>query len=154
VRDSEEATVTGAGNTEDVPVIPHDGIPGPQGPPGPPGATGQTGPTGRTAVTGISWRTRLLGAGLLFLLIVIGAGNLLSGYIQNRSFQEKFNQQQEQQRAAQEKASAAFDAQLCAIFLPIAHLKAPPGTAVDPSRLFEQQLEAKLALIAPVLRCK
>jgi hypothetical protein len=102
---------------------------------------------------------------MLFLLIVIGTGNLLSGYLQNKhtqqqlsqqnqTFQQKFTEQQAQQKAAQQKASAAFDAQLCAIFLPIARLKAPPGTAADPSRLFEQQLEAKLALIAPVLRCK
>lgn len=113
----------------------------------------------------LSRREKWFAAGLLVLVIITGAGNLVSSYMQNRHFQQQFVMGQQQQDAArakaqkaaavaQAKANAAFQAQLCSIFLPIAALKAPAGDpATQPGRIYEQQLEAKLAQIAPALKC-
>lgn len=134
--------------TEDNPVLPPDEPH--QGPAGPRGMTGMTGLTGR----GITRREKLFAVTLLLLVLVMGAGSLLSGYVQNNRWQQKFTQSQQQQAVAQQKAGAAITAQLCAIFEPIATLKAPAGDASNPSRIFEQKLEANLARVAPVLKCK
>ncbi len=112
----------------------------------------ETGPPQERQV--LTRREKLFAGSLLLLVLIMGAGALLSGYMQNSSWQRQFTQSQEQQQEARQKQNEQFGKQLCAIFLPIAALKAPTGDASNPSRLFEQQLEAKLALIAPLLRCE
>jgi uncharacterized protein HemX len=102
----------------------------------------------------LSPREKWFAAALLVLVVITGAGNLWSSYLQNRHFQQQFVQAQQQAAAAQRAQGAIVEAKLCSIFLPIADLKAPAGDgSSNPSRLFEQQLEAKLAQIAPALGC-
>jgi hypothetical protein len=84
-----------------------------------------------------------IGGLALLLCVGMSGGALASQQVQQGSF--------ESTTAA---GHAAVQKQLCAIFEPIASLKAPAGDASNPSRLFDQQLEAKLAEVAPVLKCK
>lgn len=123
--------------TEETPAVP-------QGPPGPRGLAGK----------GVSRREKAFAGTMLLLVLVMGAGALLSGYMQNSSWQQQYARGQQQAAATQRAQSALFVAKLCAIFEPIATLKAPSGDASNPSRLFDQHLEAKLALVAPLLGCK
>jgi hypothetical protein len=85
----------------------------------------------------------------------MSGGALISQQVQQNDFENTLNRNHAKTLQVQAAASAAVEAKLCAIFLPITSLKAPPGNPVDnPSRLFEQQLEARLAQVAPALDCK
>jgi hypothetical protein len=91
----------------------------------------------------------------LLLLIVIGAGNLLSGYMQYRSFERQFNQSQVQQRAQQAAAGRVVEAKLCATFSSLGAIKPPGGSpAGNPSRAYEQQLSAKLVELGTDIGCR
>lgn len=117
-----------------------------------------TGPPEEASKVMLTRREKVFAVSLLVLVLVMGAGALLSGYMQNSAWQRQYGQGQQQAaaqaRAAQQKQSALVQAQLCSIFVPIAQLKAPAGNAADPSRMWEQKVEAKLALVALVLKCK
>lgn len=102
----------------------------------------------------LSRREKWFATVLLILVIITGAGNLISSYMQNRHFQDQFTQGQAQQDAQQARDNAAFQQQLCSIFVPIAELKAPAGDPAQPGWLYDHQLEAKLAQIAPALKCR
>jgi hypothetical protein len=92
----------------------------------------------------MSRSTRLVLIGFLVLLVVLGAGNLLSGYLQFRSF-----------TASQRQASQVTEQKLCATLVSLATLKPPTGSGVDnPSRLYEQKLAAKLAELSTDIECQ
>jgi hypothetical protein len=81
---------------------------------------------------------------MLVFTVILSAGALISQQIQQNSFQD-----------SQRAQGAAEQAKLCSVLLPLAALKAPSGTAADnPSRLYEQQQEAKLSELAPAVGCK
>jgi hypothetical protein len=85
----------------------------------------------------------------------MSGGALISQQVQQNDFQNTIARNHAKNEAVQAAEGAAVEVKLCAIFLPITSLKAPPGNPVDnPSRLFEQQLEARLAQVAPALDCK
>lgn len=126
---------------------------GPAGPAGAPGARG---------LSGLPRSTKVAASLVLALCLIMSGGALISQQLQQNSFQNTINTGHAQRlaaEAAQAKAQAAqgaaIEAKLCSIFMPISTLKAPAGNAADnPSRLFEQNLEARLALVAPALDCK
>lgn len=121
---------------------------------GPAGATGATGAQGARG-SGLSRGAKLFAGVMLFLTVVMSGGTLLSQQLQQNSFEATIARNHQKNLQAQAAQAQAVEAKLCAIFLPIVSLKAPPGSPADnPSRLFEQQLEAKLAQVAPALSCK
>jgi hypothetical protein len=89
------------------------------------------------------------------LLIVIGIGNLWSGYLETRHFEQQFTAAQAQAATEQKKAAQLVEQRLCATLVSLAALKPPAGTAgSNPSRAYEQQLGAKLAQLSTDIQCK
>jgi hypothetical protein len=99
--------------------------------------------------------------GFLVLLVVVGAGNLLSGYMQNRHYEQQFTQQQDrfeqqfsQQQAQQKAQGKLVEQRLCATFTSLGAIKPPGGsTAGNPSRAYEQALSAKLTELGSDIGC-
>jgi hypothetical protein len=92
----------------------------------------------------MSRSTRLVLIGFLILLVVLGAGNLLSGYLQYRHFTQ-----------VQKQAGEIVEQRLCATLVSLAALKPPAGNGTDnPSRLYEQKLQAKLAELSTDIECQ
>jgi hypothetical protein len=104
---------------------------------------------------GLTRRWRWVAMIALTLVVIMSGGTLISQQIQQNSFQATIARNHAKNVQQQEAQAAAIEAKLCAIFEPIASLKAPPGSAADnPSRAFEQMLEVRLAQVAPALECK
>lgn len=108
---------------------------------------------GRRGLT--KWERRGI-AVMLGLAVLMSGGSLLSQHVQQGSFEHTIAVRHQANVAAQASAAALEQKRLCEIFLPISSLKAPANTpgAVNPSRVFEQNLEAKLSEVAPALACK
>ena len=80
---------------------------------------------------------------LLFLVLIMGGGALVSSWIEYHHF-----------ATTQEQQGRLIDERLCATMDKLAALKAPSGSAVDnPSRGYEQQLAATLAQLRPDIGC-
>jgi hypothetical protein len=107
-------------------------------------------PPGRQAM--LSRREKWFAAAVLLTVVVLGAGNLASSYMQNKAFQRQFTMAQQQAAATQRKTGALIEAKLCSTLLPVealARLTPPPGDpAKNPSRAFEQKLIVTLAPLA------
>jgi hypothetical protein len=130
--------------------MPHSAGPIPTG-----GGIGHTHEGGPGQKRGFTRRERWLAFIVLGLCLVMSGGALLSQQLQQNNFQNTIARNHARNLQVQAAQAAAVDTKLCAIFLPIAALKAPPGDGgSNPSRLFEQQLEAKLSRVASALDCK
>lgn len=137
--------------------VPHSAGPIPTG-----GGIGHTHQGGPGQKRGFTRRERWFAGLVLILCLVMSGGTLISQQLQQNSFQNTISTGHASRlaaEAAQAKAQAAqgaaIEAKLCSIFMPIASLKAPSGAgSSNPSRLFDQQLEARLAQVAPALNCK
>jgi hypothetical protein len=96
-------------------------------------------------------KVRGLIAVFLFLLLVVGVGNLWATH----EYVNQFKAQQAQQAAIQRTASELAIAKICASFHKIAILKPPPGNPnTNPARGYDQQLHAALASVYADLECK
>ena len=88
---------------------------------------------------------------LLFLVLIVGGGNLWATHAQidaNNAAQRQ--QQREQQREGRRELGL-----ICTTFARLAVLKPPPGSAkLNPSRAYEQELHATLDELGPDLGCK
>jgi hypothetical protein len=101
-------------------------------------------------------------AGLVALTLIVGGGNLWSGYDQARSQARSQAQavlaveQRELavQRAAQQRAAAALEVKLCTTFGRLAALKPPAGDpATNPSRAFDDNLHVTLDQLGTDFGC-
>jgi Collagen triple helix repeat (20 copies) len=117
------------------------GTQGPAAPRGPQGAQGQRGHEGRPGVMGragapgISAGTRRAAIGLLVLVLIVGAGNLVASYDQVQSFKNQLRTQQ----VAEEITGAREIGALCSDVGTMAAIPAPAGNpAANPSRAYEQ----------------
>jgi type VI protein secretion system component VasK len=91
---------------------------------------------------------------LLFLVLVMGSANLVSGYLQNRRFESELLQQYNKTQQQQQAQGRAIDERLCNTLDRLAALKAPAGSADDnPSRAYEQELAMTLAELKPDIGC-
>jgi hypothetical protein len=80
---------------------------------------------------------------LLFLVLIMGGGALVSSWIEYHHF-----------ATTQEQQARSVDQKLCSTLDKLAALKAPPGSATDnPSRAYEQQLAMTLAELKPDIGC-
>lgn len=112
------------------------------------GAEGNQGPQGPP---GISAGARRAAVALLFLVLLVGGGNLWATYAQVHAYKASQAREQAQQQAA----GVLVEQKLCSTLGAIAALKPPPGSAtVNPSRAYEQQLHAVLDRLGPDLGCR
>lgn len=99
----------------------------------------------------VSRSTRWMLGIFLSLLLVVGAGNLTSSWLQNRHTEQQFAQAQKEAKAQ----SQALEQRLCNTLVSLATLKPPAGNGTDnPSRLYEQKLAAKLAELSTDIECE
>ena len=97
---------------------------------------------------------------LLALLVMTIAG-LVSSYLEYKHFSQSQSQQdasnqsvQRRQQTTQDKQNASEQAKLCSTLTGLAALKAPAGNSIDnPSRAYEQSLQAKLSELSTDIGC-
>lgn len=124
--------------------MPDDDVPHSAGPVPTVGGIGHTHTGGPGQKRGFTRRERWFAAVMMILAVVLGGGALLSQQLQQNSFVDS----QRQQATAEER-------KLCSVLLPLAALRAPAGDPTgNPSRAYEQNLEAKLSELAPAVGCK
>jgi hypothetical protein len=103
-------------------------------------------PLGQDISRGAKWGI----AGLLLLVLLVGAGNLLATFELSNSAQAKFAVQQ----AAQQASGRILEQKLCSTLDRLSALKPPVGPAsTNPSRAYEQQLAVTLSQLKPDLGC-
>lgn len=95
-------------------------------------------------------RTGLAIAGLLILVVLIGAGNLWASYAIAQNTNAKF----EAAQATAEKAGAKEVQALCADLSTMAAIQPPAGSPVaNPSRAYEQAEHRAWVGLATSIRC-
>lgn len=93
--------------------------------------------------------------GLVALTLVVGGGNLWSGYDQARSQARAVLAVEQRVQAGQRAAAVILGEKLCATFGKLAALKPPPGPAAqNPSRAYEQSLHITLDQLGADLGCR
>ncbi len=91
---------------------------------------------------------------LVALTLIVGGGNLLSGYTQARSQAHAVLVAEQHEQAAQRAAGALLEARLCATLATLAADKPPAGNPrTNPSRAYEQNQHATLDELGPDLGC-
>jgi hypothetical protein len=104
---------------------------------------------------GFTRRERWLAGLTLLLSLIMSGGALLSGQLQQNSFEHTISVNHAHNLSVQAAQARAEQARLCAALLPLAALKAPAGSsASNPSRAFEQKQQAILAKVAPAAGCR
>jgi hypothetical protein len=98
-------------------------------------------------------------AGLVALTLVVGGGNLWSGYDQARSQARSQARAvlavEHREQVSQQHAGVILGEKLCTTFGRLAALKPPAGNpAVNPSRAFDQSLHATLDELGTDLGCR
>jgi hypothetical protein len=87
---------------------------------------------------------------LLFLVLVVGGGNLWATHAQIRSNNAAAARQQAEQRLQGERVLRL----ICTTMGRLAALRPPPGSAAaNPSRAYEQELHLTLDQLGPDLGC-
>lgn len=93
-------------------------------------------------------------AGLVALTLVVGAGNLWSGYVEAHSQAHAVLVAEQHVQAEQQAAGAALERKLCTTFGRLAANKPPAGNPVtNPSRAYEQENHAILDELGDDLGC-
>lgn len=100
----------------------------------------------------LGWITgKRANAALLFLVLVIGGGNLLASYLQVHASQAA----QREGQAMARRQGAAVEGKICTTMRELAALKPPAGNpAANPSRAYDQRLHATLDQIGTDLGCR
>jgi hypothetical protein len=102
----------------------------------------------------VSKGTRRFAVLLLFLVLVMGAGAIVSSYLEYHHFEDTQTQQYQSFAASQKAQRLAAEAKLCTTLDHLAALKAPAGNvAGNPSRAYEQELASTLAQLKPDVGC-
>jgi hypothetical protein len=106
------------------------------------GPRGDAGTPGLRGVPGISAGARRAASGLLFLVLVVGGGNLWASWNETHAVGTQlaaFKHKLAAEQAEQARAGALVFTALCSDVGTMAAIKAPPGAAAaNPSRAYEQ----------------
>ncbi len=95
--------------------------------------------------------SRQAGAVLLFLVLLVGGGNLLATYLYVHAEQSA----QQRNDTARARQGALTEQKLCTTLGRLTALRPPAGNpAANPSRAFDQQLHVTLAQLGPDLGCR
>ena len=92
--------------------------------------------------------------GLVALTLIVGGGNLWSGYTQARWQAHAVLVAEQRVQAEQRAAGAVLEAKLCATLAKLAANKPPAGNPqTNPSRAYDQNNHAILDELGPDLGC-
>lgn len=93
--------------------------------------------------------------GLVALTLIVGGGNLWSGYTQARSQAHAVLVAEQTEQAAQRAAGVILEQKLCTTFGKLAANKPPAGNPeTNPSRAYEQRQAVILDELGADLGCK
>lgn len=115
-----------------------------------PDASEESKPPGAPRRVEISKRDLWFAGVILALVVVMGAANLLAGYLQYQHFKQQYQLVQQTQK----KQSALFLAKLCATLDPLAALVPPPGPSSDLARQYLIRQHNVLAQLGPDVGCR
>jgi hypothetical protein len=92
---------------------------------------------------------------LLVLTLIVGGGNLWSGYAEAHSQARAVLAAEQHAQAEQQAAGAALERKLCTTFGKLAANRPPAGNpATNPSRAYDQNQHAILDQLGDDLGCK